>query len=649
MSDVDAASGISSGPPPYPDNSYGAYTRTRRKSIVTGPPQIESETSPDEKYHASGMSSSKGKKKRTRTSSFSLPFHQRRRRFSNPGFTGYLRWLASTKRELLNKYGLIALLAFAVLYGIYLLSRTYELQVEFSLFSYRWIKEEFDVVMPLRGCFDPQHVSPLYDMERHLAPKHQVLTPGVSLKRGTACYDFSSTVQSVPGVEPEHLVYHTYWRADLIPFGERHTATLASFLATQPLGYSKLILWTNGVEVISNNTHVRPFNDKWGDNIEVRQIDMKSLTKGTELEGILSGGDGGGLFDERAWVDGDAVRLLVLWHYGGVWMDMDQILTRDLHPLVEHEFVTQWDCYGAPTSSFALLDPILTPDKPYFSLNGALMHFRQHSPYLCEAFHIMASSPLPKPNTFTWGAHLYAKLHRRLLASHVKPFTVLPWCFADPRNCRSDIRFPDPFAPDPTIWGGRRWDGKGEVGRTGQELLEEKVGYVWTVHLHNQWRKEFPKGGWVERLLEGYQAQIDALEQYARTIGRKPSAAIASVVNANAGAGAGAGAGGVGAGGNANNADGISLDLGPIANLNGGQRSLVDIHRAKAGTPHDGRPSRPGFRGEADGNPANAAKKGEAVKGEVQEEEEEWKGADRATIKVATPSIPPEAAAEKKL
>ena len=294
-----------------------------------------------------------------------------------------------------------------------------------------------------------------------------------------------------------------------------------AFLATQPLTHSKLILWTNGVDVVSENTYVRPFLEKWGEYIEVRQLDMRALTRGTELEGVISGIDGGGLFDERGWVDGDAVRLLVLWHHGGVWMDMDQILTRDVHPLTDQEFVTQWDCYGEP---WLLAHPHHTidrsySDKPYFSLNGALMHFRKHSPYLCEAFHIMASSPLPKPNTFTWGAHLYSKLHRRLLANHQRPFAVLPWCFADPRNCRNDIRFPDPFKPDPDYWGGRRWDGRGEVGRSGKELLEEKVGYVWTIHLHNQWKKTFWKGGWVERLMDGYKAKVDAIERYARSTG----------------------------------------------------------------------------------------------------------------------------------
>ena len=53
------------------------------------------------------------------------------------------------------------------------------------------------------------------------------------------------------------------------------------------------------------------------------------------------------LNDKKAWVDGDLIRLPLLWQYGGVWVDMDSLLTRDMSPLLEHEFVTQWDCYGS--------------------------------------------------------------------------------------------------------------------------------------------------------------------------------------------------------------------------------------------------------------------------------------------------------------
>jgi hypothetical protein len=71
-------------------------------------------------------------------------------------------------------------------------------------------------------------------------------------------------------------------------------------------------------------------------------VDIPSLAKGTALESsdLLK------KKDPRAWVDGDLIRLLLLWNYGGLWVDMDFLLTRSLEPLLEHEFVTQWDCHG---------------------------------------------------------------------------------------------------------------------------------------------------------------------------------------------------------------------------------------------------------------------------------------------------------------
>ena len=64
-------------------------------------------------------------------------------------------------------------------------------------------------------------------------------------------------------------------------------------------------------------------------------------------------------------------------------------------------------------------------------------------------------------------------------------------------------------------------DGTDEVksAAAGRELLEEKVGHVWTVHLHNQWSKPFPSSGWIERLLEGYKRQVGMIEDYARAAG----------------------------------------------------------------------------------------------------------------------------------
>ena len=127
-------------------------------------------------------------------------------------------------------------------------------------------------------------------------------------------------------------------------------------------------------------------------------------------------------------------------------------------------------------------------------MNGALMHFFQHSPYLCEAFHIMKTSQPPRPGSTDWGSHLYYKLWRRLIAASVPPFKVLPYCFAEGRSCRMDNRLPDPFAKDSRTWGkGLSLQEDGDLDKVLQKIF--------VVHLHNQWAKSFPKNGWVDRLL----------------------------------------------------------------------------------------------------------------------------------------------------
>ncbi|KII87901.1 hypothetical protein PLICRDRAFT_141945 [Plicaturopsis crispa FD-325 SS-3] len=356
----------------------------------------------------------------------------------------------------------------------------YEPHIELSFYSRAWIRKEITPVPPLAGCFDPSRSSSAYNVSDALyGPRRTEVQAGVPLRMGMDCYDFAGTVrgspsgsvdQDLPADERTH--YHTYWRNDLAPFGPRQEYMLKSFFATQPLGSSRLILWSNGD--LSSNDILASYKRKYPRAFDLRVVDIPTLAVGTALEGheVLK------VKDSKAWVDGDLIRLLVIWVYGGVWVDMDSLLTRSLEPLLEHEFVTQWDCY----------------DKIYQPLNGALMHFRKHSAYLCEAFHIMASSEPPRSGSTDWGALLYLKLWRRLVGASIPPFKVLPFCFSDARSCRLDNRLPDPFADD-----GKAWEGRDSTREGGP--LDVRLGKVFGVHLHNQWEKAFPKDGWVERLL----------------------------------------------------------------------------------------------------------------------------------------------------
>jgi len=273
---------------------------------------------------------------------------------------------------------------------------------------------------------------------------------------------------------------------------------------------------------------VKKYVEAFPESFVVRVVDVQALASGTAMEGssLLD------THDMRAWVDSDLLRLLVVWKLGGTWIDMDMLLTRDLAPLLEHEFVTQWDCW----------------DRSFAAMNGAFMHFRRHSAYLCEAFHLMANSTAPRSPSMDWGAYLYLRLHRRLLAAGVPPFKVLPSCFTDPLMCRLDNRVPEPFEPDRAdgrwlgwVWGSGSgmgtWAGKGlwgggagtrYVDDAPESLVEDEtpVGTdkfdrpytadggleeggaldralhkIFALHVHNRWDKQFPESGWIDRLL----------------------------------------------------------------------------------------------------------------------------------------------------
>lgn len=235
---------------------------------------------------------------------------------------------------------ILPLIVLSVIAGLFL----WEPHVEFAFYSRGWIKEEIHTVESLSGCFSPERISPRYNVsEAVYGLRRTEVHAGLPLRLGMDCYDFAGTIPpSEPRPSPSHdrTYYHTYWRTDLAPFGPRQEWMLKSFFATQDTNRACLILWSNGD--LSGNPILEKWQRRFPDAFEMRVVDYGVLARGTELEGseLLQ------VKDARAWIDGDLVRLLAIWTFGGVWVDMDSLLTRDLAPLLEHEFVTQWDCYG---------------------------------------------------------------------------------------------------------------------------------------------------------------------------------------------------------------------------------------------------------------------------------------------------------------
>ncbi|GAA5960756.1 hypothetical protein JCM3765_007322 [Sporobolomyces pararoseus] len=367
----------------------------------------------------------------------------------------------------------------------------YELHIELQLFNRGWIRSTILPVVPTSShCFSPSHISTTsYNLSLSTSPTYVDFHSGISLPLGNDCYSFASTLPTspLPGMNlPEMTIIHLYWRNDLLPLGKRQINLIESILFTQDEKHTRIIFWTNAQDSkqVENLPILQPLLKQFGGGVqgggggrfEIKKVVKTELALNTPMESspYLE------LADTQAWVDGDLVRILVLYNYGGVWIDFDTVLTgkRDLRVLLEHEWVTQWDCY----------------DKIYQPLNGAMMHFFQNSPYLCEMLYTMSTSSPPTKNSVDWGSRLYHKVYRSLIDSSIKPFKILPYCFTDGVSCRLDNRLPDPFDSQ-TLLGTNKW-GKGRW-----EQVKWKLENVWAVHLHNRWDKGFPKGGYIDEMV----------------------------------------------------------------------------------------------------------------------------------------------------
>ncbi|KAI9272028.1 hypothetical protein BY458DRAFT_509266 [Sporodiniella umbellata] len=366
----------------------------------------------------------------------------------NQSNNGYTR-LFTTKVNARSSAHLFGFLkySFVFLASLILVFFTFcQLQMNVRVYFRNWLSNaEAAYTAPLaKGCFDllPKN-SPYWTGRKEYTYD---LSPGFSLMEEDDCYQFASTIQPSSTTKTQ-VIFHAYWRADLAPIGPKQVATLRSFFATQS-NSSVLYLWSNGD--LSKSEGIQYIQSKVGSRLETRFYDAHKLAQGTPVSGskYLS------LRDELGYLDGDLLRLLVVYQYGGVWFDMDALFVRDLSPLLEQEWLQQWDCY--------------LPNG--FPFNGAFMRFYRHSPYVCEMLSEIATGPSPRPDTFDWGGYMYYRIYRRLLYHGIRPWSVLPWCFTDSMLCSPENSMPNAF----------------EEASFSAKALMSTFAYHW----HNQWKKQ---------------------------------------------------------------------------------------------------------------------------------------------------------------
>ncbi|CAG8494460.1 7750_t:CDS:2 [Acaulospora morrowiae] len=166
-----------------------------------------------------------------------------------------------------------------------------------------------------------------------------------------SCLDFLSMNKSSYLFKPENstltynekpMQFHVYWKGKL---NDKISLMIRSFLYTQPLDSSVLNVWMDSNdEDLTNNSHIRPLLKFSPKNIQFRiwncteQLSHDPIYKGwkrimrKQLKKIQTVGYS------------DMVRFVLLQRYGGLYVDADVLLLRDMRPLyyLDYEWSYRW-------------------------------------------------------------------------------------------------------------------------------------------------------------------------------------------------------------------------------------------------------------------------------------------------------------------
>lgn len=173
-----------------------------------------------------------------------------------------------------------------------------------------------------------------------------------------------------------------------------------SFLATQNLQKTKLILWSD--YDISENELIQPYKNI----IDMRVYDAKEEAYGTDLENhpVWINGD---ITDTKHYMKSGILRFLVTHKYGGVWADMDMVFLKDFKAILDQEWAYMW---GSEL------------DFKKFGPCAAIMNFKKHSDHSKLCISKICETELVKDSTVLDHV-LLAKVYQS------KQFTVFPSTF----------------------------------------------------------------------------------------------------------------------------------------------------------------------------------------------------------------------------
>jgi hypothetical protein len=225
---------------------------------------------------------------------------------------------------------------------------------------------------------------------------------------------------------PEEVIpFHVYSEFKT----SKELMALKSYLATQSLNHTKLIVWSD--YDISEQENIQPYKDL----VDLRVYKAEELAKNTPIENSQTHLALGR--DLNHWMHSGIMRFLALYKYGGIYYDMDTILLRDFKPILDQDFAYQW---GGATDFAKERRDLPDCHGPCAAIMGSTTNNGEPSEFIQKCVERLAVTP-PSGGT-CYDEDMLSYVYRDL------KFTVFPSSFFDTQWLISKVSVEDSVIAD---------------------------------------------------------------------------------------------------------------------------------------------------------------------------------------------------------
>jgi hypothetical protein len=187
----------------------------------------------------------------------------------------------------------------------------------------------------------PLHMSP--DFILKLSLDHEACLAYARMLKAPACLDADKIV-------PVHfnLMFLPKKPSTFYPIMmNKVRAVLYALFATQQRIKMSVIIWTNDPLRLATFLGGLDQEDggKLGSLVHIKMWNATEYVVDTPFAHGLTR-QNLHLNDPKNWRGGDLMRLIVLYKFGGFYIDLDIVMLQDLAPLMTRDFVEQWSCFA---------------------------------------------------------------------------------------------------------------------------------------------------------------------------------------------------------------------------------------------------------------------------------------------------------------